>query len=84
MKCIVCKRHLENFDNGEVNHPKGAVVFSARGNYGSTVFDPMDETYLEVNICDGCLRLAGIDGAVLLGTVQTPRRSDLKPWCDND
>jgi hypothetical protein len=36
-------------------HPNDGVVFHARGNYGSTVFDPLDGTYLEVLICDDCL-----------------------------
>ena len=82
MNCIVCKMHLENFDNGEVNHPKDAVVFIARGNYGSTVFDPMDGSYLEVNICDDCVKLARHDSMVMIGPPQS--RSELKLWTDND
>ena len=50
--CIKCEKELSLFD---VMHPNDGVVFRARGNYGSTVFDPMDGSYLEVLICDDCL-----------------------------
>ena len=67
MKCIVCRKDLGDIPSGEQNHPKDGVVFQSHGNYGSTVFDPMDGTYLEVNICDPCLVQAGDDGNVLIG-----------------
>jgi hypothetical protein len=31
------------------------TVFRTYGNYGSTVFDPMDSTFLEITICNPCL-----------------------------
>ena len=76
MKCIVCKTELENLPSGEINHPRDGVVFTSRGNYGSQVFDPMDATYLEINVCDPCVTAAREDGAVMIGTSRTL----LKPW----
>ncbi len=29
--------------------------FRTYGHYGSTIFDPMDGTYLDVAICDECI-----------------------------
>lgn len=35
--------------------PYAATVFYSGGHYGSTFFDPMDGSYIELAICDGCL-----------------------------
>lgn len=69
--CIVCGRELdpafgEEFQDG--NQPFGGTVFVAHGQYGSTVFDPMNNNYLEVNICDGCLVKATKNEAVIINT----------------
>jgi hypothetical protein len=59
--CIVCNTEVENWDiaypedNPQV-HPIGGTVFRTYGNYGSSVFDPMDASYLEVVVCDRCLK----------------------------
>jgi hypothetical protein len=47
--------------------PWAATVFTAHGNYGSTVFDPFltSEAYLKVAICDRCLTAATEDGRVV-------------------
>lgn len=59
LNCIVCSVELENwgyvYPNKKVVHPIDGTVFRAYGNYGSTVFDPMDASYLDVVICDRCL-----------------------------
>ena len=59
--CIVCNTEVENWDiaypEGESQvHPIDGTVFRTYGHYGSTVFDPMDASYLEVVVCDECLR----------------------------
>lgn len=63
LPCLVCGRVLVNVFPEEVRplsataqQPEDAVSFRSPGQYGSTVFDPQDETYLEINVCDGCLR----------------------------
>lgn len=60
--CIVCSKELDNWDyttrsNGtkvEV-HPMDGLHFRTYGHYGSTIFDPMDGSYLDVAICDECI-----------------------------
>jgi hypothetical protein len=37
------------------NQPNDGLSFTSFGAYGSSFFDPMDGTYLEVTICDPCL-----------------------------
>ena len=59
--CIVCNAELENFDDAYPEdkptvHPIDGTAFRTYGHYGSTVFDPMDASYLEVVVCDPCLR----------------------------
>jgi hypothetical protein len=52
--CAICNDDLANpFDTA--NQPSGGVEFTTPGHYGSAVFDPMDGTYLAINICDRCL-----------------------------
>lgn len=59
--CIVCNAELENWDeiypeDKPTVHPMGGTAFRTYGHYGSSVFDPMDASYLEVVVCDPCLR----------------------------
>lgn len=63
--CIVCGKKLEDIGSGSPNHARHANQFSTRGQYGSTVFDPMDDSFLAVNICDPCLVAASKQGRVL-------------------
>lgn len=55
--CFCCGKVLTNATPSDnVNQPNDAVCFLAPGQYGSTVFDPMDGSSLEINICDECLQ----------------------------
>lgn len=84
MNCIVCKKPLENIqgpalDESE-NQPNDGLAFQSSGHYGTTVFDPMDGTHLEINVCDPCLVQAGKDGHVLIGFPQPSRRGPMMRW----
>lgn len=82
MNCIVCKKPLVNTGPSpcEDNQPSGGTAFHSSGHYGSTAFDPMDGTYLEINICDPCLIQAGSEGSVLIGFPQPSRRGPMMHW----
>ena len=59
--CMICAKEVENWDEAypEGNtkiHPIGGTVFRTYGHYGSTVFDPMNATYMEIVICCDCLK----------------------------
>jgi len=59
--CIVCGTEVDNWDEAysetpNTVHPIGGTKFRTYGHYGSTVFDPMDASYLEIVVCDSCLR----------------------------
>jgi hypothetical protein len=59
--CIVCSTELENWDavypeDDPKVHPLGGTAFRTYGHYGSAVFDPMDASYLDIVVCDECLR----------------------------
>ncbi len=56
LQCIVCNKALKEALTGRVDQPSGGLAFQSHGHYGSTAFDPMDGHYLELNICDDCLR----------------------------
>jgi hypothetical protein len=77
LKCIVCDKQLEPVGGGAVNQPYGGTVFTSNGHYGSTVFDPMDGvTFLEITVCDDCLKDKGVLGQVLQGERPYPKPQD--------
>ena len=63
LPCIVCGRELEGCSLP--NQPLDGLSFYTRGAYGTTLFDPMDGSYIELNVCDPCLSAAGARGRVL-------------------
>jgi hypothetical protein len=58
--CICCEEEMVNADymypeDKAAVHPEDGTVFHTYGNYGSTVFDPMDGSLAEICICNDCL-----------------------------
>jgi hypothetical protein len=64
---MVCGKELRNVFSETANQPEEGTAFQSGGHYGSTIWDPMDGRILEINICDPCLRRAGIEKKVMLG-----------------
>lgn len=56
VKCFRCDAELENVMSRESIQPMGGLAFRSYGHYGTSVFDPMNDTYVEIAICDVCLR----------------------------
>ena len=59
--CICCEKSIKHCGpDGEdcfSNPPNDATVWTSHGNYGSTLYDPMDgKDTLETFICDECLK----------------------------
>jgi hypothetical protein len=65
--CIVCGCTMARADDSYEAQPGDGVMCTTHGNYGSTVYDPMDGAYLSFNICDKCLVEAGEKGRVMEG-----------------
>ena len=64
--CIVCGYEPDTAFHGcTSNQPYKATTFLSRGHYGSTFFDPMDGTYIEINVCDVCLERAKSDKKIV-------------------
>jgi len=55
--------------------PKDGLAFVTSGHYGSTYFDPMDGSWLEVAICDDCVKRADDRGIIRRGPPRRPSRS---------
>lgn len=70
LPCLHCGVRLKPVypESSTVNQPFEGTVFRTHGHYGSTVFDEIDGTYLEITICDKCLRTAALQDRVLHGT----------------
>lgn len=67
LACFRCDRKLSNIDAAGVQ-PSSGTAFISYGHYGSTLFDPMDPTtWLELAVCDECLKSAAQQGRVFLG-----------------
>lgn len=63
LPCIVCGYKPESIfdaDNqlDDLHQPYKATCFNTIGHYGSTVFDSFGDEYLEINVCDECLKKA--------------------------
>lgn len=70
LPCIVCGEKLKTVqgmeaDDKVVNQPAHGLTFTAGGQYGCQVFDPMDGSTLEINICDDCMKKAAKKGRVI-------------------
>lgn len=66
--CIVCEKPLGHvFDMDDGNQPGDGICAQAYGQYGCTVFDPLDGSYLEFNVCDECLVAKAEKGMILIG-----------------
>lgn len=86
LSCIACGKKLECVfpepdDDDFAVQPYRATMFTSHGNYGSTVFEPSDGTFLEINVCDDCLTAAAGQGRVTHATpVRFPPESTRAPW----
>src|SRR5688500_10712974 len=73
LECIACGHRLGDSCPGFVgNQPLGGTAFFSYGHYGSTAFDPMDGQFLELNVCDPCLRDSATKGRVLIHPPRSP------------
>lgn len=54
LSCIKCGKASAS-SGWDSLPPYGTLLFTARGNYGSTVYDPMADECLLVIICDHCV-----------------------------
>lgn len=73
LSCIVCgyepKHAIDPAGEEEYdNHPSEATIFTSHGHYGSTFFDPMDSSYIEINVCDECLKKAQEKKQIIINT----------------
>lgn len=72
LPCLVCGRALKNVQEDVDNQPDAGIYLTSQGNYGSTVWDPMDGLFLEFALCDECLRTAGEQGRVYTARTERP------------
>lgn len=55
--CIACSMTLKGAPGNDFQ-PMGGLAFVSYGHYGTTFFDPMDGTSIEIAVCDECLQKA--------------------------
>lgn len=67
LPCFICDKVLPNISDTVINQPSGGTAFITYGHYGSTVFDPMNNTFLEITICDDCYHEKATKFKVLRG-----------------
>ena len=64
LRCIACDKELTNSVPNIGHQPDNGLSFHTHGHYGSTVFDPMDGSYIQIAVCDECLTKAFERGIV--------------------
>lgn len=81
LPCIICHRPLENVYGEANNQPYGGLAFQSYGHYGTAVFDPLDNSYLEINVCDSCMLAAESHNRVYIGhNMVTQAQAQLELW----
>jgi hypothetical protein len=69
IQCVKCEKVLENFmPETKGMQPNCGLAFLSYGHYGSTYFDPMNGTYIEISLCDECVKQADDRGLVYHGS----------------
>jgi len=81
LPCLACGKELKDVGFGSPNHASGANEFCTHGQYGSTVFDPLNGSRLAINICDQCLIKAAENGLVATGNYGS---KSLKKWSTHE
>lgn len=67
LPCLICGKKLENVYDECQNQPSRALCFLTQGHYGATIVDVFDRFYLEINICEPCVREAAKKNLVAIG-----------------
>jgi hypothetical protein len=60
LHCICCGSDMKNIDK-DGHQPSGGLSFISHGHYGSSYFDPMDGSYIQIAVCDVCLQFYNED-----------------------
>lgn len=55
LNCIACGVELTNIMEDRGHQPSGGLSFHSYGHYGTVFFDPMDESCVQIAVCDKCL-----------------------------
>lgn len=54
-KCVRCDKQLgQAVPSPKGYQPRDGVAFRSYGHWGSTEFDPMDGSWVEIALCDEC------------------------------
>ena len=71
----------DHVDDASARRPYAATTFTSHGHYGSTAFDPVSDTFLEINICDDCLQGENGPDIIAVGRpVHVQREVTYQPW----
>lgn len=81
LHCICCGREMLNIMEDRGHQPCDGLSFHTYGHYGSTFFDPMDGSAIQIAICDECLVKADASGMIARPKGKNPNYSwhDIKP-----
>lgn len=79
LPCLVCNKDLGwgDYQPPSDTSPFKGLTFKASGGYGSYVFDPESDVWLELNICDECV-LSHKD-LICLARAPEPLPTDRRP-----
>lgn len=79
LECFVCGTKMKNI-SPKGFQPTGGTSFATYGHYGSTLFDPVDGTFLEIAICDPCLKFGRFKDRVQHGRWSHQKPAEYATW----
>lgn len=74
LHCISCGREMFNLMEDRGHQPIGGLSFHTYGHYGSSFFDPMDGSAIQIAVCDKCLQSADGKGQVNYAAAENTER----------
>jgi hypothetical protein len=80
--CIACGKEMLNIMEDRGHQPNDGLSFHSYGHYGTTFFDPMDGSCIQIVVCDECLVKADSKGWIDRPEGKNPDYSwrDMKPF----
>lgn len=62
LHCIACGAEMINIMEDRGHQPDDGLSFHTYGHYGSTFFDLLDGSFIQIAVCDRCLVAADAKG----------------------
>ena len=69
--CVICDKKLDNIDDRDDQvQPNNGLAFITYGHRGTNFFDPCNGDYLQIVVCDECLKALDSEEKLVYNTTR--------------